>query len=499
MEKVTLRFYPGGQEGYKWASGYGGMLVGLCRKEGCEFCNQEAREDLRGFRGGKIEVMLERWRKPSFWKEEYFYSGHLVSVPEEEVEVDQGLEVDVSELNAILLRTSQGTLLIDPGATGFNGDDLPFRQLIAGQQIRAAILTHGHLDHMSLVGLVDAPAYMSRLTYRLLDRHAFVQQDYRLVRALEQARMVVPGESILLEELPLRVETIPLPHSIPETMGLVIRGEKKRVVHLGDFKFTGMEARSKAETIAALRQVAEGRVDLLCLNIINAHIGGFTLMGGLVINTFTDILTEAEGRVIITCFSSNLERIQRISEIAQLLGRPVAFCGAGMRNSQEILGIETKEEAIDSERAVVFVTGCQAEEDSVLWRIAQGRKIPEEKRPKLKLRPEGDILTFSARCIPGNEDDLHQLMTVLRPQVKKMIVSEGEIAQVGLANLDIEETLTHITGHGSQEDLRLALEILQPKSVLAWPHFSPQIEAFRQIAESLGIGILDEKERIIEI
>ena len=496
MEEISLRFGPGGKEGYKWASNYKGLLVGLCRQPFCEACNLAEREKLKGFRGGDLEVQLIPYRRPTFWKEEIFYLAHLVKVPERKVrkvEADEGIEFDISRFNTIIYTTTKGSILIDPGVMGFNGDELGFQQLIEGQRIVATIVTHGHLDHWNhLSALTTGTVFMSSLAFQLASRHAAWQYDARLVKVLSKARRVSPGEPILLDgDLPIKIETFSLPHSIPETMGLIIKGKKKRVVHLGDFKLSGMEAKTKAETIGLLYQIAREPLNLLSLNIINAHLEGFTGLEGLTIEAITNIMARVRGRVIITCFSTNLERIGRLTEIAQLLGRPVSFFGAGMQNSQELLRIQlTQEEEADN--SLLFVTGCQAEENSVLWRIVQGENPPFELQTT-------DTLIFSSRCIPGNEENLGQLIVNLRPRVDKIILNEDEMVQLGLKGLEIDEAPVHISGHGNKEDLRLTLEILKPKQVLAWPQTPPQIEAFREVAKQFGVEILPERERLIEI
>ena len=497
IETVQLWFQPGDRrEGFRWSAAYQGRMVGLCGQPFCEICNLTERENLKGFRGGELEVTLVPYRRPTFWKEEIFYLGHLVKVPEREavrvVGVDEGIEFDISRLNTLLCTTTKGSILIDPGLMGFNADELGFQRLIGSQRIVATIITHGHLDHWNHLGETRGRVFMTKLAYQLASRHAAWQRDGQLVGALRRATLVVPGDPILLDGLPFKVDTFSLPHSIPETMGLVIKGTKKRVVHLADFKLSGWDGESKAKTIAILQEIAKEKVDILALTIINAHLPGFVPIETLVIDTLTDILAGAKGRVVITCFSSNLERIRRIVEVAQLRKRPVAFYGAGMKNSQELLGIKTEEGATESKEAVIFVTGCQAEENSVLWRIATRQSLPFELWPS-------DTLVFSSRGIPGKETELSPLTTNLRPRVDRLIVHRGEVEQLGLKGLGVEEMLIHISGHEYGGGLQLVSEILRPKQALAWPQVSPQIEAFRKIAEPLGIEILDEKERVIEI
>lgn len=496
-EKVQLYFHPGSRgEGYKWASSHQGLLVGLCRQPFCQICDAGAREQLRHFRGGNLEVQLKLYQKPAFFDPgQRFYLAHLKAVLAERLEADaEGMEFDLSKLNALLFTTPDGAVLIDPGGMGFNGDSSPLRQLIGGQRILATVISHPHLDHWNYLGIRDVagPVFMTKLTHRFASRHASLQRDFSLIRALREAQTAVPGQPLFLNRAHIRIDTIPLPHSVPETMGLIIRGEKRRVVCLGDFRLNGWQTATKAKTIASLLEIAKEEVDLLTLTIINAHVSGFTPMETIVIETLTDILVTAPNRVLVPCFSTNHNRIRRGVEIAQVLQRPVAFCGSGMRNAQELLGIKTEEGAEIAEGATVFVTGCQAEVFSILWRISQ------DHNPPFELRPD-DTIAFSSRCIPGNEPGLQQLIGSLRPKVGRMVVCNGEIERLGLGCLGVEEALTHVTGHGSKEDLRLVLEILRPKQVLPWPQVSPQIEAFREIAEPLEIEILPETERVFEI
>jgi len=498
VEKVKLWFGPGGKEGYRWASNHKGLLVGLCRQPLCEICNLAEREKLRGFRGGELEVRLVPYRRPTFWKEEIFYLAHLIRVSEREavktIGADEGIEFDISRLNTLLLSTVKGSILIDPGEMGFDSDEAGFQKLISGRKIIAAIITHGHLDHWNhLNALPSGTVFMSKLTFQLASRHASWQNDSRLVIALRRAQKISPGEPLLLNEnLPIKIDTFSLPHSIPETMGLIIKGRKKRIVHLGDFKLSGMEVEARDETISRFSQIAEEPVDFLSLNIVNAHLEGFTPIEAKAVEAITDIMAEAKGRVIITSFSTNLERIRRLTEVAKMLGREVHFFGAGMKNAKEFLEFK-QEKGADPGKSVVFITGCQAEEDSVLWRIAYG----EDLKLTFSFYPT-DTLIFSSRCVPGNESDLREQIITLRPKVEKLVVNEGEIEQIGLQDIEVEEAPVHVSGHGNKEDLRLVLEIFRPKKVLPWPQISPQIEAFREITEPLGIEVLPETERVIE-
>lgn len=465
----------------------------------CNLCDLKEREQLRSFSGGKLEVKLTAHRRPAFWEweERPFYRAHIVKVLPPEFPtgkvVDEGFEIDGSRLNLVVYRTPQGVILVDPGYVGFEqGYDPYVGRLMADHKIIASVVTHGHLDHWNALGQTTGPVFMPRTAYRLASMHASwtsESQPPQLDSALRNARdnLIFPGKPVLLDELPVNIDTFHLPHSIPETMGLVIRGERGRAVHLGDFKFNGFGAKAKAETIARLQQIAKEPVDFLALTIYNAHVPGFVPIEDLVVDALTDIMVKAEGRVVITCFSTNLDRVLRLAKIARILGRQVSFTGAGMQNCREMIGFE---ETGYSGKEVAFVTGCQAEERSFLWNIAQGTAAMDR----------SDTLVFSSRCIPGNEERLREHYTRLRPKVGRLIVTRGEVSQLGLQGLGTEEVFTHVSGHEYGDGIRLALEILRPKKVIAWPQTSPQIEAFRKICEEVGgIEILSEDERVIDI
>jgi ribonuclease J len=453
----------------------------------------QEREKLRSFRGGNLEVKLTLHRTPSLWEERRFYLGHLISVQlvesRRQVFGDEGIEFDSRRANAVLYDFGKGGILVDPGFMGFYDPGARLKHLIGDKKIVATLVSHGHYDHWQELGSSKGSVYMTRLAFRLASRHASMGGNDETVEALGRARMVIPGEPILMNALPVRIETFSLPHSVPETMGFVIKGQRKRVVHLGDFRFNGMTSGPKFATINRLQEIAKEPVDLVAMTIFNAHIDGFAPIEDLAVGSVADIIRQSN-RTIIACFSTNLRRIERLAVRARLLGRQVQFIGTGMQNAREFIELEAG--LGDPERAVIFVTGCQAEEGSALWRIANNQN------PSLELCQD-DTLIFSSRCIPGNEDKLRQLYSQLRPQVGRLVVTRGEVNHLGLHELGLEESLTHVSGHENREGLRLALEILRPKKVLAWPQVSPQIDAFRDICEELGVELLDESERVIEI
>jgi len=477
--------------GREFISVYDNSPVRLCTSPSCKICNSEERKKLKSFQGGELEVYLKGYKPPSsFLTGERYYIAHLLNVPRIERGVDEELEIDFSRSNAFLCSTPEGSILIDPGFAGFGEESKSLEKIIKRKKVRAVIISHGHLDHWNQLGLLreNVPVFMSRLTYNIIYHHLLIQREPEIRQVLKRPREVVPGQSVPLNRLflNLSIETVVLPHSIPETMGMIVEGKKKRFIHLGDFKLAGMDIGEKAKIITNLKEIGEGSIDLLALNVINAHHKGFTPPEALVIDSIANIMARSK-RLVIACFSTNLERISQIVKVARVMKKRVGFYGTGMKNAQKLLKLKNEN---NGEKDVLFVTGCQGEEGSVLWRIA------ENENPPLELYPD-DTLVFSSRCIPGNEEKIRKLIISLRPQVEKLVVNEGEKNELGLEN--VTEARTHVSGHGNEEDIRLVLEILKPKKVLPWPQTPPQIEAFREIARPLGIEIIEENERIVSI
>jgi ribonuclease J len=142
-----------------------------------------------------------------------------------------------------------------------------------------------------------------------------------------------------------------------------------------------------------------------------------------------------------------------------------------MQYGRSILGFVN--ESRDLDKAVYLVTGCQAEPGSALG--ISGKEVSKG----LPVFGRQNMLVYSSRCIPGNEKALAKNIRTLRPVFERIIINQGDVEQIGLKGLDIEERLTHVSCHAYGGDIRKVLEVLRSKKVLPWPQISPQIEAFR--------------------
>lgn len=475
-------------------SAYEGARVFVCKDPNCQICVDSEKKKIEGAFGRELKLDVKLWgtRRPWAFGPK-FWIAHIQKVIEVKPikKIDEDIEFDAARSNLVVYRTPNGVIIVDPGSIGFECQSFSLRRFVAPEEkILAVIVTHGHQDHWNHLSEMpdNAPVFMGRITNEIALRHALLGHDIKLSRVVRRARILTPGSSIILNGS--RVMPFPLPHTIEGTVGLDIRGPRARALHFGDFRLSGWDPTDKARTMKCLEELAQDPVDTVCMGVFNAHLEGFVPSESLVIESFIEIMAQSRGRLIVSCFSSNWARIGRIYEAARIMNRPVLFCGSGMRFAQQTLRIRNEDE--NSARAVIFVTGCQGEPDSVLWRIAEGKDSP------LTLQPT-DTLAFSSRAIPDNEPLVRKVAVRLQPKVGVLVLNVGEVAQLGLEGLGIQEKLIHVTGHENGGGLEHVILTLRPRDFLAFPQTSPQIGAVRALTEPLGIKIIPEDKRVIDV
>lgn len=502
METVELNFISGDpRKRFEWITFHNAKLVGLCDGQFCFSCNYEERKKLANFSGGKLKAALQPQLKAGpFGVQRNYYLAHLVSVPEVAEVVLKGDDIGIESepyFNTVLYRIGGETILVDPGSMALDGDEKEFLKLLSGQRLSAVILTHSHRDHWAFLHLltgVDAPIYLTPFAFRLVEHTAKMavkmEKDDTLFRILRKTRVINPGDQINVGDT--KIYTFPLVHSIPETMGLLLSG-KKRAVHLGDFKLG--EGVEKAETITALRAIAREKVDLLVATTVNAHLEGYAVSESVVLNSLTDVMIKAEGRVIVTCFSTNVRRIQGVVEVAQAQGRKICFLGTGMKRAQEELLREgevflQEDGEVSDPRSVILLSGNQAEEKSILQRVLSGSG-------ESPYQPEkSDTVIFSSRGIPGNEIIIREEIQGLLPRVRMIFLNQGEIENLGLEQSPkVQEVSAHSSGHEYKEGLELTVDVLDPRSVLPIPQSGEGYEAFLKMINGRELV----KERIVEL
>lgn len=320
------------------------------------------------------------------------------------------------------------------------------------ERVKAIIVTHGHEDHTGalpyLLAKVKAPVYATLLTCGLIQvklREAHIQDA--------DLRTIKPGD--VLDVGPFSIEFFHVSHSIPDGVGLGIRTPLGLVVHSGDFKFDHSPVDGHRTDFARLAELGGQGVLLLLSDSTNAERAGYTPSEQVVGEMFSRVFAEAQGRVIVATFASNISRVQQVIETAQRYGRRVAVVGRSMQNNvriarelgyltvadDELLTIEQLDQLPDHQVALIC-TGSQGEPTSALVRMGQrGFR-------SINIVP-GDTVIVSATPIPGNEELVNRTI--------------DNLFRLG-ANVFYDEVLdVHVSGHASQEEQKMMINLLRPK------------------------------------
>ena len=354
------------------------------------------------------------------------------------------------------------------------------------QRIRSIVITHGHQDHWNLlISKPRIPVYATPTTARFIAFQA--QHQPAIGGVLRDLVLFKPGDTLTIGLD--QIETFPVIHSTPESCGLYFKLRDTRILHLGEFKFQGLEVEARLQLKKTLQCLGERGVDVLVLDAQNIETPDFTPSEREVLESLaTRLLEKIPGRVIITAFGSNLKRVEGLIKIARALKRSIQIKGSGMKNAAKILGIPWREE----DPSLILISGCQGEEGSALWSATKGKG-------DLDLGPE-DTVIFSSRAIPGKEEGVKDLVGDLLQREVVVYLNYGEKGRLSLGEIsEIKEGFTHSSGHASYEDVKLALELTRPKQVFVRPNEPGVIEEMRQLCRRMGIEFLEEKPPEIKI
>jgi len=344
------------------------------------------------------------------------------------------------------------------------------------EKIRGIILTHGHEDHIGalpfLLKEISVPVYSTPLTLGLV-RSKLLEHHLENIELMP----VKPRDVVNLGVF--SVEFVRVTHSIVDGVGLGIQTPLGLIVHTGDFKLDPTPVDGQLMDLHKFTEYGERGTLLLLSDSTNAERGGFTFSEKEVRRVFEDIFSNAQGRIIIATFASNIHRIQQAVDVAVKFGRKVIMCGKSIVSNAQIaldlgylkipeatwLKLEHLSKLKDNE-VLIITTGSQGEPMSVLSRIAMG----EHKDIKIR---EGDTVVLSARMIPGNERSIGRIINhLLRRGASVFYEKVSEV---------------HVSGHASKEELKLMLNLIKPK------YFAPIHGAYRHLvyhsmlAKKLGI------------
>jgi ribonuclease J len=334
--------------------------------------------------------------------------------------------------------------------------------------VRALVLTHGHEDHIGgvpfLLGILNVPVYGTEFTLALVERRL---EEHEL---LESAKLKVVKAGDRVKMGPFEIEFIRVTHSIVSAVALAITTPLGVIIHTGDFKVDPTPTDNELFDLHTLADYGRRGVLLLMSDSTNVDRPGYTESERAVRPRLEELFVRSERRLIISCFSSSIHRLQQILELADEYGRKVAFLGRSMLNVTEIahnLGLLTIPDStllrpqdimqMAPEKVAVVVSGTQGEPMSALSRVAV------DNHKNLYLEP-GDTVALSARIIPGNEKGIFRMMNHL--------AKRGADIVYGTMKPPI-----HVSGHGSEEELKLILNLVRPQ------YFMPIHGEYRQLAK----------------
>jgi ribonuclease J len=334
--------------------------------------------------------------------------------------------------------------------------------------VRGVVLTHGHEDHIGgipfLLGTLNVPIYGTAFTLALVERRL---EEHEMLD-VAKLKIVKPGEK--LELGPFSIEFVHVTHSIVQCVALAITTPLGVIIHTGDFKVDPTPTDNELFDLHTLAAYGKRGVLLLMSDSTNVDRPGYTESERAVGPRLEDLFVRAPRRLVITCFSSSIHRLQQILDLADEYGRKVAFLGRSMLATTEIahdLGLLTIPNGIllrpqdimqsAPNKVVTVVSGTQGEPMSAMSRVAV------DNHKSLSIEP-GDTVALSARIIPGNEKAIYRMMNHL--------ARRGADVIYGSMNPPI-----HVSGHGSSEELRLVLNLVRPK------YFVPVHGEYRQLAK----------------
>jgi ribonuclease J len=384
-------------------------------------------------------------------------------------------------MNCMALRYGDDIIVIDAGMmfpeSELLGVDIVTPDFTYLEQhasmVRGLILTHGHEDHIGgvpfLLAQLNIPVYGTEFTLALVERRL---EEHDL---LDQANLNVkkPGDRLTLG--PFEIEFVRVTHSIVSAVAVAITTPLGVIIHTGDFKVDPTPTDNELFDLHTLAEYGKRGVLLLLSDSTNVDRPGYTESERAVRPRLEDLFSRSERRLVISCFSSSIHRLQQILELADEYKRKVAFLGRSILNVTEIahrLGLLTIPDdtllrpqdimQMAPKKVAVVVSGTQGEPMSALSRVAV------DNHKHLYLQP-GDTVALSARIIPGNEKGIYRMIN--------HIARRGADLVYGTMNPPV-----HVSGHASEEELKLVLNLVRPK------YFIPIHGEYRQLSRHASLA-----------
>jgi ribonuclease J len=344
--------------------------------------------------------------------------------------------------------------------------------------IEGIVITHGHEDHLGALPWIlrelgtDIPVFGGPLTMAMarskLDEHRLKETDLNDVK---------PGET--LELGPFDIELIHLTHSIPDMMAVALTTDLGTMLITGDYKFDQTPVDGKPADVSRLAELGREGLLLLCGDSTNADRPGFSPSESVAGPNLSALFGRCEGRIVVTCFASNIHRVQQVVDAAAEHGRKVVLVGRSMRkniNIGRMLGhidvpegsfVQPREaSSFPDHKLVIVSTGSQGEPLSALRRMAH------RDHPQVELHA-GDTIVFAATPIPGNERAVNETI--------------DRLYHIGCDVVTPKDTPIHASGHGYQEEIKLMLNLTKPKYVMPFHGDHKRIHLHGELAKSVGV------------
>jgi ribonuclease J len=387
--------------------------------------------------------------------------------------------------NMMVLEYGQNLLIIDTGIMFPENDMLGIDYIIPdfsylnekADKVRGIIVTHGHEDHTGAIRhvleTVQAPIYATRLTRGLLE----VKLRRGGLHAEVDLNTIEAGDQV--EIGPFKIEFFHVCHSIPDGVGLGITTPAGLIVHSGDYKFDHTPVDGWPTDFGKLAEFGARGVLTLLADSTNADEPGWTPSEAVIDPAFDVVFQNANGRILIGTFASLISRMQQVANAASRHGRKLAFVGTSMVENAKMarsLGyLEAPDDLIVSldqalkmkpSKVVLMCTGTQGEPSSILGRLANGTNR------RFSLLPD-DTVVLSSHPIPGNEEMIHRT-------INRLFQSSADVIYDSIAPV-------HVSGHAKQEEMKLLLQLLQPRYLIPVHGELRHLKQHAALARQVGI------------
>ncbi len=343
--------------------------------------------------------------------------------------------------------------------------------------ILGVVLTHGHEDHIGALPFIldelDMPVYGTRLTIGLLE--AKLREHPGIKPRMTE---INPDQDLNLSAN-FKLSFFRTNHSIPDSVGIAIETPAGIIVHTGDFKFDQTPVDGRITDYHKLAELGQKGVVAALVDSTNADRPGYTLSEKEVGNSINEIFRVSQSRIILATFASNIHRIQQVVDAAVRYDRKVCVVGRSIVNSVEIsteLGYLKipdgvmidldKVKETKPEKMALITTGSQGEPMSALTRISQSEHRQVSVQP-------GDTVIIAANPIPGNEK-------LVARTVNNLFQLKADVIYRPISGV-------HVSGHGSEEEIKLMINLLRPKYLIPFHGEFRQMAACSKLALRLGI------------